>query len=192
MCTVANGGGHGDQGGADESSQNAGKGSLHSSHDHESVVLAKGIQVGNRTMQARDTDVIESRGLVTQKLKSDECFLGHGVVGCAGGTDGDAEGGAREATRGTVQKSEGLSGKVVLSFREEPAKSSGFCGIDTSRENRLAGGVKATDDGSDLRGGLTCPIDDFRSPETLLSREIQVGKGTGQNGGTRAAARHKH
>ena len=191
VSAIANGGRHGDEGGADESPQNAGQGGLHSSHDHKGVVLAEGIQVGNRAMKAGDPDIIESRRLVSQKLKSDPYFLGHGVVGGSSGTDGDAEGGAREAGGGGVQKSEGLSGRVILAFGKASAKSSGFRGVDPSRQNRLAGGVEASNDGSDLRGGLACPVDDFGCTETFLSGEIQVGKGARQNRGARAATRHK-
>ena len=90
-----------------------------------------------------------------------------------------------------MQKSEGLSGRVILAFGKASAKSSGFCRVDPSRQDGLAGGVEATDDGSDLRGGLTCPVNDFGCTETFLSGEIQVGKGAGQNRGARATTRHK-
>jgi len=106
--------------------------------------------MANGAMEASDPNIIKTFRPVAEKLKSDEGLFGHGVIGSSCGADSDLERkgeGARWARR---CKSEGAGGGVIFSLRKKPTKGLGFGKFDTSDEDRLFFGMKATSDGGDL------------------------------------------
>jgi hypothetical protein len=101
-------------------------------------------------MEASDPNIIKTFGPVAEKLESDEGFFGHGMIGGSCGADSDLERRGESARWARRCKSESAGGGVIFSLGKKPTKRSGFGRIDTSNEDRLFFGMKATSDGGDL------------------------------------------
>ena len=142
-------------------------------------------------MEASDTNVIKSRGSVTQKLECDEGFFGHGMVGGACGADGDVERRRRGSAVVRGGKGKGAGRGVIFCFGKEAAKGASFGRFDAGDEHRLFLGMKTPNNGSDLRYGFACPIDDFWGSEATLALQIELGKSAGQKGAGWATVRHQ-
>jgi hypothetical protein len=83
--------GDSDEWGADESAQNAGEGGFHSGDNNQGVVVAEGVEMSKCPMEACDTDVIESGGVMSKKFQGDVSFFRDRMIGGSCGTDGDME-----------------------------------------------------------------------------------------------------
>ena len=101
-------------------------------------------------MEASDPDIIKALGSVAEKLKGDEGFFGHGMIGGSCGADSDLERRGEGARWARCCKSESASSGVILPLRKKPTKRSGFGRFDASDENRLFFGMKAAGDCGDL------------------------------------------
>ena len=142
-------------------------------------------------MEASDTDVIKSLGSVTEKLESDEGFLGHGIIGGPCGADGDVERNRRGSAVVRGGERESAGGGVIFCLGKEAAKGASFGRFDAGDEDRLFLGMKTPNDGSDLLYGFACPIDNFRGSEATLALQIELGKSAGQKSAGGATVRHK-
>jgi hypothetical protein len=101
-------------------------------------------------MEASDPNIIKTFGPVAEKLERDEGFFGYGMIGGSCGADSDLERRGEGARWARCCKSESAGGGVILPLRKKPTKRSGFGRFDTSDEDRLFFGMKATSDGGDL------------------------------------------
>jgi hypothetical protein len=101
-------------------------------------------------MESSDPNIIKTFWLVAEKLESDEGLFGHGMIGGSCGADSDLERGGKSARSARRCKSESAGGGVIFSLGKKPTKRSGFGRFDTSDEDRLFFGMKATSDGGNL------------------------------------------
>jgi len=101
-------------------------------------------------MEASDPNIIKTFGPVAEKLESDEGFFGHGMIGGSCGADSDLERRGKSARWARRGKSESAGGGVIFSLGKKPTKRPGFGRFNTSDEDRLFFGMKATSDGGDL------------------------------------------
>ena len=66
--SIPHGCGNGDEGRADESAQYAGECGFHSGNNNQGVVVAEGLEMSKCPMEACDTDVIKSGGVMAKKF----------------------------------------------------------------------------------------------------------------------------
>jgi len=145
--SISNGCGDGDEGGADESAQNAGKGGFHSGDDNQGMVVAKYIEVLQGPVEACDTDVIKSGGTMPKEFQGDVGFFRNRMIGGSCGTYGDMKGGVGRRRSSGRSEGEGSGGGVILRLGKKAAELSGFHGVDPSCEDGLACRAEAANDG---------------------------------------------
>ena len=145
--SVTYGCGDGNEGGADKSAQNAREGSFHSGDNNQGVVVAEGIEMSKGSVQACNTDVIESGGAVPKKFKGDIGFFCNGVIGGSCCTDGDIEGRLERFGSAGGCKGEGSGGGVIFRLGKKATEVSGFRRVNPSGEDGLSGRAEASDDG---------------------------------------------
>jgi hypothetical protein len=132
-------------------------------------MFAECIEMLNGAMKTRHADVVKASGAMTQKLQSYKSFLSDGMIGGSCCTDSDLKRGMCGRFRFGQGQGEGPCGWVIVAFWEKATKLSGFDGIDAGCEDRLANGVKATNNCCNLGNCFSCPIYDFGSPKALLT-----------------------
>ena len=137
----------GDEGGSDESAQNAGEGGFHSSDNNQGMVVAECIEVLQGPVKACDTDVIKSGRAMPKEFQGDVGFFRNRMIGGSCGTDGDMKGGVGRLGSSGRGEGEGSGGRVIFRLGKKAAELSGFCEVDPSGEDRLAGRAEAADDG---------------------------------------------
>jgi hypothetical protein len=114
MRSISHGCGNGDEGGADESPQNAGEGGFHSCDNNQGVVIAEGVEMLKGPVEACDTDVIESGWVMPKKFKSDVGFFRNRMIGGSCGADGDMESGVGRLGSAGGAKGESAGSGVVF------------------------------------------------------------------------------
>jgi hypothetical protein len=145
--SIPHGCGYGYERGADESAQNAGEGGFHSGDHNQGVVVAEGIEMLKGPVEACDTDVIESGGVMSKKFQGDVSFFRNGMVGGSCGADSDMEGGVGRLGSSGGGEREGPGGEVILRLGKKAAELAGFHGVDPSCEDGLACRAEAANDG---------------------------------------------
>jgi hypothetical protein len=114
------------------------------------MMFAESIKMLDGTVEPCHADVIKASGAMTQKLESYKSFLSDGMIGGSCCTDSNLKGWMCGRFGFGQGEGERLGGRVIFSFWEKAAELAGFHGIHAGCEDRLAGGVKATNDCYDL------------------------------------------
>ena len=153
-------------------------------------MFAEGIQMLDGTVETCYADVIKASGAMTQKLESYKSFLSDGMIRGSCCTDSNLKGWMCGRFGFVQGEGESLGGGVIFSFWEKATELAGFHGIHAGCEDRLASGVKATNDGCDLGNSFSCPVDDFGSSKALLTLQVEVSERPRQDGAGWATARH--
>jgi len=79
---------------------------------------------------------------------------------------------------------------VIFTFGKNPTKGTGFGRFDTSDEDRLIFGMKATSNGGNLQNSFACAVNNFWGAEALLSLQIKLSKSARQKSAGGATSRH--
>ena len=109
--SVADRGGHGDDGNGDEAADDRGQGAFHAGADDDARWRRRaGIAHGQEAMEAGDADIVEAGDLCAEEFRGDGGLFGHGEVAGAGAEDGDV---TRGFGRGRLPESEGAGLGVV-------------------------------------------------------------------------------
>jgi hypothetical protein len=109
--SVAYAGGDGDDGDGDEASDDAGECAFHSGADNDDACLGERAAMGEETVDAGDSDVVDVLDAVAHEFSGDDGFFGDGDVAGSGGEDGD---GAVSAEFAGVVEGDGSGEGVVL------------------------------------------------------------------------------
>ncbi len=86
---VADAGGHGDDGDADQASDNAGQSAFHAGANNDDARPGQGFAVGQQAMNAGDSDVVKMFDFVAHEFGGDDGFFGDRDVAGSGGDHGD-------------------------------------------------------------------------------------------------------
>jgi len=98
--SIADGGGHGEDGDADQAADDRGEGSLHAGADDNRLGLEELVADGEEAVEAGYADVVETGDADVEGLGGEGGLLGDGDVAGAGAEDGDVS--DRGGGRGTV------------------------------------------------------------------------------------------
>ena len=88
-CSVAYGGGDGEDGDADEASDDGGEGAFHAGADDDGVGFGELLADGEDAMEAGYAYVVEAGDAGVKGFRGGGGFLGYGEVAGAGAEDGD-------------------------------------------------------------------------------------------------------
>ena len=130
-----------------------------------------------QTVQASDTHVVEAVDLVAIELGRQRGFFGDGQVARAGAGDDDASvagGGGLAAHEGELCVRD-ISQVDAVAKKLSGAR--GFFGIQARDQDALLAGIaQCFDNGGNLIGGFTGPVDNLAGPLAHPARKIELRK----------------
>ena len=160
-----------------QAADNARQCALHAGNGDDHLCLGEFLGMREQTVQAGDTHVVEAVDLVAIELGRQCGFLGDGQVARTSAGDDDAS----VAGRGGLAAHEGELCVRDISQVDAVAKklsgARGFFGIQARDQDALLAGIaQRFDNGGNLIGGFTGPVDNLAGSLAHPARKIELRK----------------
>jgi len=184
---VADAGRNGDNRNSNEASDDAGQSAFHARADDDDPRLREHAAVGEKAMDAGDSDVVERLDQVAHEFSGDNGLFGDGNVAGSSGDDGDdaliAHFASASATLSSAQRAFAAKGDaagkgVVFGFRNLDGNGLELMFCRARGEDVGIGvmGGEAGEDLRDLRGCFSLAEDDLRHSVAQRAMVIELGE----------------